>query len=295
MFSLPFVPFTHLKVNVTFYRSANCLGETKSYVVTLDDDDEDSPLPQNFTDQSVPNNCSANLQLIINSDGTGVSLLATWINSTIVIRKYANHLGVTIQVPGHLGFESDGLCRGCPAHAYFNVSRLNDEMSESCDDENWKILYLCFNGFSNRFNIYNASYADICSYHLWRGNTTSHEELTFLLTVSNDAQLLSDRGYVPPRSFEIISLSNSPITEDLCHPTHQPNSSVTTRELTDTTDRIDTTTTDSTTQRVYSEINKPVLDTSMNSASLDHQRRSTTSLLTAAILTAFVVWLLLHR
>lgn len=277
---------------MTFYRSANCLGETKSYVVTLDDDD--SPLPQNFTDQSVPNNCSANLQLIINSDGSGVSLLATWINSTVVIRKHANHLGVTIQVPGHLGFESDGLCRGCPAHAYFNVSRFNDEMSERCDEENWTVLYLCFNGFSNRFSIYNASYADICSYHLWRGNTTSHEELAFLLTVSNDAQLLTDRGHVPARSFEIVSLSNSPITEDLCHPTRQSNSSVTTRELTDTTDRIDTTTTDSTTQRVDSETDKPGLDAPTTSASLDHQRRSTTSLWTGAILTAFVVRLL-HR
>lgn len=272
---------------MTFYRSANCLGETKSYVVTLDDD----PLPQNFTPQYVPNNCSANLQLIINSDGSGVSLLAMWINSTVVIRKHANHLGVTIQVPGHLGFESDGLCRGCPAHAYFNISQFNEETSERCEAENWSVLYLCFTGFSNRFSIYNASYADICSYHLWRGNTTSHEELSFLLTVSNDAQLLSDRGYVPPRTFEIVSLSNLPITNDLCHPTRQPNASVTTIELTDTTDR---TTTYSTTQRVYSETDKPTLNASTTSASLDHQRRSTRSLWIAAIFTAFVVRLL-HR
>ena len=284
---------SHLQVNVTFYRSANCLGETKSYVVTLDD----ASLPQNFTDHSLPNNCSANLQLIMNSDGTAVTLLASWINTTVIVRKHANLLGVTVQVPGHLGFESDGLCRGCPAHANFNVSQFNDKASEYCDDENWSILYLCFFGFSNRFNIHNASYADICTYHLWRGNTTSHEELSFLLAVSNDAVLLPDRGNVPPRNFEIISHANLPITDDLCHPIRQSNSSATTREPTDTTDRIDTTlhtTTDSTTQRVYSETDKLGVDisTTSTSASPHHPRISTISLLTSAILTASVVWLL---
>ena len=284
------------------------MGETKSYVATLD-----SPLPQNFSDHSVPNNCSANLQLIVSSDSTAVSLLATWINTTIVIRKHANLLGVTVQVPGHLAFESNGLCRGCPAHAYFNVSRFNDKASEHCESENWSVLFLCFNNFSNKFNsIFNNSYADVCQYSLWRGNTTRYNELSFLVAVSKDAKLLPDRGYVPPRSYEIVSRTSFAVTDDLCHPVRQSNSSETTTEPVDATDTIDTSTyattssnfrtTISTTLRVSPDTEKPTVtsttlgkvDSEISSASHNYQRSSMRRLLLTAIFSAFVIQLL-HR
>ena len=61
-------------------------------------------------------NGNSALQLHLGSDGSVVTILATWMNTTIVIRRLAELLSVTLQVPGQMSFDSEGLCVGCPRH-----------------------------------------------------------------------------------------------------------------------------------------------------------------------------------
>ena len=303
---------------MTFYRSGSCLRETKSYVATFN-----SSLPHNFTDQTVPGNCSANLHLSVDADGTVASLLATWINTTIVIRRHADLLSVTVQVPGHLAFESDGLCRGCPAHAYVNMTRFNELMtlSDHCDTESTDATFLCFFGFANRLefdSIINASYSDMCIYNMWRGNTTNYDVLSLLIAVSNDAKMLPDQGYIPPRTYETIAhdgIVDPSVTDDMCNPSRETNSTdptnttnTTTRAVTttaDTTDSMATTTRGdsslrtTTTERGPSEqpqtpTNAEQTDEEMPSATCKNQRLSVSSLLTASLLSLFTARLLLR-
>ena len=305
----PFPPSQHTQINVTFYRSGNCLGETKSYVATLN-----SPLPQNFTDLTVPSNCSANLQLSVDADGSVVSLLATWINTTIVIRRHADLLAVTVQVPGHLAFESDGLCRGCPAHAYFNMTRFNYLMSsiQECSTASNSVTFLCYFGFANRRvfnNVINASYPDVCIYSLWRGNTTSYDVLSLLLAVSNDAEMLPNDGNIPPRSYEQITVGLES-AGDSCNPPNPANSSqITTNTIdsvtraSDSSDQTETSDSSLTTTTMQSTPSKHASDMTtlaevgsdnISSSTCTHQRVSTAGVLTASILLAFLVRLFLR-
>lgn len=176
---------------MTFHEDCNCLRQTKSYVAT------DFLLPQAFTDHTAPNNSNSNLQLLVNSDGSAVSLLASWINTTVVIRKYAELLGVTVQVPRSVAAESSGLCTGCPAQGFFDVLELNDQLTidSDCTDENVAVVTNCFFGFSRTtrpefYGINDASYADVCIYSLWRSNSSSSEVLSFLGAVADDANIL---------------------------------------------------------------------------------------------------------
>ena len=193
-------------MNITFFQSSDCSGtQTKSYVAT-----DSQLLPHTFTDHTVPNNSHSNLQLFVSQDGSAVSLLATWINTTIIVRNYANLLGVTLQVPRHLAEESRGLCRGCPPQALFDMLDLNYQMVlGGCTVENEAVLLNCFSGFSTNFrreflDVNNATYVDACVYSLWRSNSTSIDALSFLGAVSRDAAAL-------PNVQPIVTTSPPPI------------------------------------------------------------------------------------
>ena len=181
-----------LQVKVTFAQSS-CTGE-KSYVATIN-----SSLPQTFTDGYAPNNLESALQL--KHKGSVVSLLAVWIDTAIIIRKLPDGLSVTMRVPGDLSFFSDGLCRGCPRHAYFNVSAYTDIVRSQCPPEvNTNALISCF-FLANRMNLIqleNDSYADQCAYNLFK---TESLEITrsAMAGVAQDAEMLPDMGIVPVR------------------------------------------------------------------------------------------------
>lgn len=60
-----------------------------------------------------------------------VTLTATWLNSTVIIRKMAGYLAVTVKVTGQLAFESDGLCSTrCPANQYVGQCYYLSEVME---------------------------------------------------------------------------------------------------------------------------------------------------------------------
>ena len=182
----------YMQVNVTFYRSDDgCLETTKSYIAF------EYLLPSTFADNTIPNNANSSLEFNRDADGTEVSLLATWINTTVVIRIHADLLAVTVQVPETLAQQSEGgLCKGCPAEKVFDIQEFNYQMAiGECTDENGAVITNCFFGFSNRpefESIDNATYADVCIYSLWRANSTSYDVLSFLGAVANDAKVLPD-------------------------------------------------------------------------------------------------------
>ena len=237
---------------MTFYRSGSCLGETKSYVATFN-----SSLPQTFSDLTLPSNCSANLQLQVNQEGTLATLMAPWINTTVIIRRSpgSNVLAVILQVPGRLGFESDGLCTGCPAHSHLAIDEFISGLgsTDTCLPEVTNILFNCvttfdFFSYPEFYLVLNVSYPDMCYYSLWRHNSASNDFFGFLIAVANDSKLLQDYGNIPRRSFEIIAIENPTSSDSSCYPSSETNSSETTEAVStaDTTDSIDTTdTTDS--------------------------------------------------
>lgn len=174
--------------------SAHACSEQKSYVAT-----NDSPLAFSFTDTTIPDNPSSPLQLNVSDGGMVVTLRALWINTTVIIRQYSNFLSATFQVPGHLSFESEGLCLGCPRHAYFNVTSFNNGVRDHCGTANDDTLYNCFvyGGVTNRFELSNDTYVDYCTFDTYK--TESLDTLSLMNGIANDAELLSDFGIVPIR------------------------------------------------------------------------------------------------
>lgn len=224
---------------MTFYSSGSCLSETKSYIAFAN-----SPLSPNFTDDTAPNGCGSTLQMNMDSSDAGgvVTLLAPWINTTVVIRRYADLLAVTLQVPGHLSFESDGLCRGCPAHAHFDAVEFSTN-SGNCWQVSSAALFHCWEFTQNipqLENVINITYGEICRYNLLRANSSDYGVLSFQKAVVEDAKLLRSFGNIPQRDFDILELGGSDgagIINDSCNPPGQSN---------DTTDSVDTTSTIST-------------------------------------------------
>lgn len=179
------------KINVTF-NANSCNNVVRSYVAEVS-----SPLPSDFippfdnftssTSSSLP------LQLASDSNGSVVTLLATWLKTTIIIRQYANFLSITIQVPGELSNESEGLCRGCPPHMYVNITHFNNQVPSMCPDDNNRALVNCFQhaGVANQdhlFHVTNNTYLDACVYSMYK--TKSVEVLSMFNAVADDAKLL---------------------------------------------------------------------------------------------------------
>ena len=274
---------------MTFYSNGSCLAETKSYVAFAN-----SPLSPNFTDHTTPNTtntCGSILQMNIDPSGTVVTLLAPWINTTIVIRRHADLLAVTLQVPGHLSFESDGLCRSCPAHTRFNMEKFESD-SQTCFDENLNALFHCF-AFANNLlfsEVTNTSYAIMCKYNLFRWNSSDFGLLSFYKAVFEDAKLLHNYGNVPRRIFDIVEPG---VSDGACNP---PGHSNDTTDSIDTADHTTTTYTEDSGGRTTSRHSNTEQSVSTTDAGLNaqevssaihgHQRQAATSLLAFGLLSA---------
>lgn len=100
---------------MTFPVSGDCNSKTRSYVAY-----PNMPLPINFIGTSgTHNNTGLPLQLHMSEDGTVITIIATWLDTTIAIRQMDGFLAVTLQVTGEMAFESEGLCTaGCPVYQY---------------------------------------------------------------------------------------------------------------------------------------------------------------------------------
>ena len=222
------------KINVTFY-AHSCNPVARSYVARVSSNlaSEFIPpfvAPDNFTSAVTTTatrssaSSSSPLQLISNSNGSVVTLLATWLNTTIVIRQYASFLSITLQVPGEISYKSEGLCTGCPPHMYINITHFNNQIKSNCSDDETRALLSCFvnGGVVNQDNLVdvtNNTYLEACVYSMFK--TKSAEVLSMIKAVAGDAMLLVNIGDSPtpqqptnPHAFPLSSPTQTSSTHD---------------------------------------------------------------------------------
>ena len=181
------------KVNITFH-SHNCNPEERSYVAY-----NMQPLPSDFTPSLVDNETSP-LQLMYGQDQSVVTLMATWLNATVIIRQYSDFLSVTLRVPREMSLSSEGLCTGCPSHMYVNLTSFFDLILSRCPSDNTKALNSCFDygGVANEDgldHVHNNSYLEACVFNLFKTKTS--EALSMINAIASDAKLLVNVGQDP--------------------------------------------------------------------------------------------------
>ncbi len=145
-----------------------------------------------------------------------ISLLAVWMNTTIIVRGYGDALSVTVHIPGDMSFFSDGLCRGCPRHAYFNTTEVNNQVSAHCAEANSAAVLSCFvySELVNQFafdKIVNNTYVDYCQFDMYQKQ--SADALSVMRSVGQDAKLLPDVGFVPVVVIPTIQTPSSATSE----------------------------------------------------------------------------------
>ena len=215
------------QVNVTF--SSHSCSPQRTYIA-----DSSLPLPSTFADGSTSS--SDALQLTVGNNVT--SLLATWLNTTIVLRQYAGYLSVTIQLPGHQAFESEGLCTGCPPHTHIDIAQALAMDQRNCVSENNIAAINCYTrGGVTHFGelVRNASYGDACIFDVLRAGTL--DILSLVRATTGDARALPPIGFVPrPESTDSSPRFPFPPTE----PSVENPTTVEATEQSPTTQRIET-------------------------------------------------------
>ena len=271
------------QVNVTFF--PHSCSPRRTYIAK-----SSLPLPSTFTDGS--SSSGGALQLTVDANGTVASLLATWLNTTIVLRQYAGYLAVTIQLPGLQAFESEGLCRGCPSHTHLDMSQALAMNQQSCVEQNNIAAINCFTkggvtGFGDL--VRNASYTDMCRFDVLKA-----ENLNILSLVNatvRDATALPPVGFVPspleptdpPRVFPFPPFAPGPSGEEEDQ-TIDPMTVVTTTEQPSTTLKTQSRQTDSTTEATSSMLLLGVSSALSQSCHLVHLLTVLVTTLLAALL-----------
>ena len=128
-----------LQVNITL-QDFKCSREaTINYVATA----TDNQLPPKFSsDEYVKVKLLDPIDFNINEDRTIATILAPWLNLTIVITKYGDNLGVVLRMPADLGRGAEGLCSSsCPSHA--SLDEVDSVKEESCYHDTNSALYGC--------------------------------------------------------------------------------------------------------------------------------------------------------
>lgn len=167
--------FTLLQVNVTFLPHL-CSPEALSYVATT------SSLPTSLPDGAY----APFLHLTVENAATA-TILAPWINTTIVIRRAFGHLTVTIQVPEPLTREAEvgGLCSaGCPAFTWVPTNLFGNGCPAFA-----QALATCID-LSKDLPTHNPPYSQICGYDF--GKTLDVSLLSLFEAYAGDALLLPD-------------------------------------------------------------------------------------------------------
>lgn len=180
-------------INVTFH-DHECNPTVRTYTAyNLE------PLPSDF-EPATSDNSTNPLQIVPGEDGTVVTLMAIWLNTTIIIRQYAEFLSITLQVPREMSLESDGLCTGCPPHQYIDILSISEAYSSLCEEVNRRVLNFCFDhgGVANNrlINVQNNSYLEACVFSLFKIERTV-DVLAMFNAIADDAKLLVNIGEEP--------------------------------------------------------------------------------------------------
>ena len=134
-------------------------------------------------------------RLMCDANGTVVTLLVPWLNTAIMIRQYAGFLSITIKVPSQIASESEGLCTGCPARMYINITRFNNQFPSRCSDAQSKAMRGCFvrGGVVEKKHlteVTNNTYLDVCLFNMYKTGTL--EVLTMLSAITDDAKTITE-------------------------------------------------------------------------------------------------------
>lgn len=122
-------------MNVTFFNHS--CSEGRSYIA-----ESTAALPYTFSDELASTSA---LHLWVNNGSTAASILATWLNTSIVIHSYAKYLSVTIQVPGKFIFDSEGLCvGGCLNDRLVDATEYIESKLNDCQEDNDRAGYHCY-------------------------------------------------------------------------------------------------------------------------------------------------------
>lgn len=126
-----------LQVNITL-RSTQCtFGATFNYVASAG-----SPLPSDIsTTDATIRSLYHPLEFNIDGSKTTVSILAPWLNLTVIIRKVGDQLSIVLRLPADIMDESEGLCQtGCPNYMQYNRKKI---LNKSCSGDSSKALLAC--------------------------------------------------------------------------------------------------------------------------------------------------------
>lgn len=81
------------------------------------------------------------MEFHIDSSRRTVTILAPWLNLTVVIRKLDNHLSIVTRLPADLVDYSNGLCNtGCPSHTKQNIK---SAINQSCFKDKLNASFSC--------------------------------------------------------------------------------------------------------------------------------------------------------
>lgn len=126
-----------LQVNITL-RSTQCtFGATFNYVASAG-----SPLPSDIsTTDATIRSLYHPLEFNIDGSKTTASILAPWLNLTVIIRKVGDQLSIVLRLPADIMDESEGLCQtGCPNYMQYNRKKI---LNKSCSGDSSKALLAC--------------------------------------------------------------------------------------------------------------------------------------------------------
>lgn len=118
------------------------------------------------------------LEFQIDAARTTVSILAPWLNLTIIIRKQNDYLSIVLRMPADLVDQSDGICQsGCPSHTRYNFAR---HIARKCSVDRADALFACSAraGLLNFFNHIDAN-------------------VSLQLTYSCQFDVLNSNSYIP--------------------------------------------------------------------------------------------------
>jgi hypothetical protein len=185
-------------INITLYSSDCTAGAVFNYVANADKD-----LPQHISSSQLnvlP--LFQPLEFTVDSSRTTASILAPWINTTIVLRRILGYLSIVVQMPASLAFQSYGLCHiGCPIHTQHNI---NVELSRYCTPIYNPAINFCginatlINSGPSSLNLVNACTFDILKSktykppHLYRNMIEDYKALP------NVGKYITPEPNVPP-------------------------------------------------------------------------------------------------
>ena len=167
-----------VQVNVTLH-GHSCFPHTVLYRATGEE------LPQPTPSQLFPG-----LQLSVNK--TVASIVAPWINTTIIIHQADKHLSVSLQVPEPLSRANEvtGLCsEGCPP----SFQPLPKEMElkwYGCTDNRYEVSVMCLVLGLAIPPSGTTTYSDLCLYDILKTHDLSL--LSLYSALNQDALLLPD-------------------------------------------------------------------------------------------------------